>query len=423
MRPIRLAANQVPRFYRGGAAIAELRGTSAAGEFVPEDWVGSTTATYGSDAQGLTVLDDGRTLRAAVEADPEAFLGRRHVDAYGADPALLVKLLDAGERLPVHCHPGRGFAGRHLGCRHGKTEAWVVVSTQGGGSGGLKSEAGTEVAGGHLEPSGSPPVDQGSGGLKSEAGTQAEGGHAGPSGSPPVDQGPRVHLGFRDDADPEWLAGVVAGQRAGPLLASLNALPVAAGDTVLVPAGVPHAIGEGVLLVELQEPTDLSVLLEWDGFAIDGRRDGHLGLGFDLALRCVDRSGRGAAELARLRAGRGQVRPGVERLFPEEADPFFRAERLRPAAGEPATLDAGFSILVVTYGSGRVETEAGALDLDRGDTVLLPFAAGRGEVGGELEAIRCLPPAPEVSPWTAANGAPAANHPARPGEPERREAR
>jgi mannose-6-phosphate isomerase len=391
MRPIRLAANQVPRFYRGGAAIAELRGTRSTGEFQPEDWVGSTTVVHGSDADGLTRLDDGRILRAAVEADPEAFLGPDHARAYGADPALLVKLLDAGERLPVHCHPGREFASRHLGCRNGKTEAWVIVGTRGGGSGGLESEAGTEVAGGH----------------------------AGPSGSPPVDGG--VHLGFRHDVDPEWLAGMVAEQQAGPLLASLNALPVAPGDTVLVPAGVPHAIGEGVLLVELQEPTDLSVLLEWDGFAVDGRRDGHLGLGFELALRCVDRAGRGADELARLFGGRGQVRPGVERLFPEEADPFFRAERLRPepvaGAGSPrrASIDAGFSILVVTHGSGRVQTDAGALDLGRGDTVLLPYAAGPGEVSGPLEAIRCLPPAPEAAPWNAA--------PARSGEPERREPR
>jgi mannose-6-phosphate isomerase len=334
MRPIRLAANQVPRFYRGGTAIAELRGTGARGEFVPEDWVGSTTTTAGSDTEGLTRLDDGRTLRDAIEADPRVFLGPGHADAYGTDPALLVKLLDAGERLPVHCHPGRDFAGRHLGCRYGKTEAWVVVA--------IRSDAAP------------------------------------------------VYLGFREDVDPERLAGWVAGQDAQVLLASLNALPVAPGDTMLVPAGVPHAIGEGVLLVELQEPTDFSVLLEWDGFAIDGRRDGHLGLGFDLALQCVDRGGRGAEELARLRGGRGQVRPGVERLFPAEADPFFRAERIRP---DPAArLDAAFSILVVTAGSGRVETDAGALDLARGDTVLLPFAAGPSEVTGQLDAVRCLPP-------------------------------
>ena len=57
---------------------------------------------------------------------------------------------------------------------------------------------------------------------------------------------------------------------------------------VLVPAGRLHAIGEGVLLLELQEPEDLSILLEWGGFALDGERDGHLGLGFDLALSAVD---------------------------------------------------------------------------------------------------------------------------------------
>jgi [protein-PII] uridylyltransferase len=58
-----------------------------------------------------------------------------------------------------------------------------------GGSGGLKSEAGTHAAGAHLEPSGSPPANKGSGGLKREAGTHAAGAHLEPSGGPPVDQG------------------------------------------------------------------------------------------------------------------------------------------------------------------------------------------------------------------------------------------
>jgi mannose-6-phosphate isomerase len=340
MQPIRLAANPVQRFYRGGAAIAELRGTAAAGEPAPEDWVGSATATFGSAGEGLTRLGDGRTLRAAISGDPDGFLGPRHAAAYGANPALLVKLLDAGERLPVHCHPSRDFARRHLDCPYGKTEAWVITATRGAA--------------------------------------------------------PVVHLGFRQDADLAGLDGWVAEQRVGPLLASLNTVPVAPGDTVLVPAGTPHAIGAGVLLVELQEPTDFSVLLEWDGFAVDGRRDGHLGLGFDLALRSLDRAGLGATDLVRLRGGRGLVRPGVEWLLPAEADQFFRAERLRPDPSAP--LEAAFSILVVTAGTGRLETSAGALDLARGDTVLVPFAAGPGEVTGRLEAVRCLPPAPEAAP-------------------------
>jgi mannose-6-phosphate isomerase len=342
MKPIRLAANRFPRFYRGGRAIDELRGrTPETGEaFLPEDWVGSTTTAFGSADDGLTRLKDGRSLGEAIKADPEGFLGQGHADAYGADPALLVKLLHAGERLPVHLHPDRDFARRHLGCPWGKTEAWVII---------------------------------------------------GADGPQPV-----VHLGFREPMDPGSLARLVTEQQVSVLLDSLNTIAVAPGDTVLVPAGTPHAIGEGVLLVELQEPTDFSVLLEWDGFAIDGRRQGHLGLGFDVALRAADRSRRTAAELDRLRAGRGPVRPGVERLFPAEADPFFQAERLRPAPA--AALEAAFSILVITDGSGRLETRGGSLELGRGDTVLVPYAAGPGEVRGRLEAVRALPPTPEAAP-------------------------
>jgi mannose-6-phosphate isomerase len=283
-------------------------------------------------------------LRDALAADPEPFLGRAHVERFGADPALLVKLLDAGQRLPVHCHPSREFARRHLDCPFGKTEAWVI----------------TEVRG----------------------------------------SSPAVHLGFVEEVDPATLAGWVERQETAAMLDALHRVAVAPGDTVLVPAGVPHAIGEGVFLVELQEPTDFSVLLEWSGFAVDGRADGHLGLGFDLALQAVDRSGWGPEALARLRGGRRDgrhARPGVEQLLPPEADPFFRAERLRPAAAGLARFEQGFCILVVVDGAGRLQTEAGgSLDLRRGDTVLVPFAAGPGAVSGGVEVIRCLPPDPQL---------------------------
>ncbi|HET6776607.1 MAG TPA: mannose-6-phosphate isomerase, partial [Actinomycetota bacterium] len=147
-----------------------------------------------------------------------------------------------------------------------------------------------------------------------------------------------------------------------------------------------------------QEPTDLSVLLEWDGFDIDGARDGHLGLGFDGGLRCVDRSGWGIQRLDRLRtprdAGR-DVRPGVDLLFPAEADPFFRAERIRPRDASP--LPAGFSVLVVTRGRGRLEFgNAGSLELGRGTTVLIPFAAGECRLVGSGEVVRCMPPDPDA---------------------------
>jgi eukaryotic-like serine/threonine-protein kinase len=61
-----------------------------------------------------------------------------------------------------------------------------VTVAMAGGSGGLKSEAPAQAAGGEAKPSVSPPVDRGSGGLKSEAPAQAAGGEAKPSVSPPV---------------------------------------------------------------------------------------------------------------------------------------------------------------------------------------------------------------------------------------------
>ncbi|MGH2662673.1 MAG: class I mannose-6-phosphate isomerase [Actinomycetota bacterium] len=342
VEPIVLGPNQVRRFYRGGWAISEFRGIPNEDDHAPEDWVGSATTVFGEVGTGVSLLPDGRTVSEALASDPEAYLGPRHADRFGSDPGLLVKLLHAGQRLPVHCHPDRDFARRHLDCRWGKTEGWVILGTD--------------------------------------------------------SSDPHVFLGFRRDVHGPELATWVNGQERSTMLEAMNRIPIRAGDAVLVPAGVPHAIGEGVFLVELQEPTDFSVLLEWDGFGIDGVREGHLSLGFDVALGCVDRSGWGPSELPRLlnhRPREDGTRPGVELLFPDQADPFFRAERLRP--GNAALIPAGFSILVVTEGHGRLEPAAGGpVDLQRGTTVLVPFAAGDCRLIGTIEAVRCIPPAPDA---------------------------
>jgi mannose-6-phosphate isomerase len=332
LAPVELAANVQHHFYRGGPAIARFRGIELADDHAPEDWVGSCTCMFGTRDRGLSRLPDGRPLRDAVAEAPERYLGAEHADAFGADPGVLVKLLDAGERLPVHWHPTRAFAREHLGLRNGKTEAWIVL----------------------------------------EAGDGAE-----------------VFLGWRRPVDRAEIETWLAEQDAPAVLGEMHRIAVTPGDTVLVPASTPHAIGEGILLVELQEPTDLSVLLEWKGYDIDGERAGHLGLGFDVALGSVRTDAMPEAEVADVtsspRAGEGPVR----RLFPPAADPFFRAERV--AGG--AELEAAFSILVVTGGSGSLESESGNTELARGRTILVPHEAGTCRVAGEVEAIRCRPPA------------------------------
>src|SRR5437764_215786 len=77
-----------------------------------------------------------------------------------------------------------------------------------------------------------------------------------------------VHLGFRRAVAADEVRDWVERQDAAAMLAAMNQVVVRPGDSVLVPAGLPHAIGAGVTLIELQQPTDLSVLLEWDGYGV-----------------------------------------------------------------------------------------------------------------------------------------------------------
>jgi mannose-6-phosphate isomerase len=319
MNPQVLPPNVLKHFYEGGARIAALRGVDLESDHMPEEWIGAVNTMFGSE-RGPSRLEDGTLVRDAIEAEPEAYLGAEHVARYGPDPALLVKLLDAGQRLPTHFHPGRAFAKEALGLRYGKTEAWLVVE---------------------------------------------------------ADDGAAVWVGFNRDVDLGEVRTWMDAQDSSAMLAAMHEVRVAPGDAIFVPAGTPHAIGAGMLIVELQEPTDLSVTIEWTGFELSPD-DCHLNLGWDRALQAID-----------LRAVEA---PSPAPSLPAAADPYFRADRLTGRA----TLDPGFAIIIGLDGSGTLATEGGDVPLARGSAVLLPYASGAGELRGDVTAIRCRPPAPDA---------------------------
>ncbi len=326
MDVILLPSNRPPnRFYRGGRKITDFRGERLAGDREPEDWIASTTTLAGEESLGLSTLPNGRSLKAAIEAEPEAWLGHAHMESFGADTRLLVKLLDAGQRLPVHAHPHASFAAVHLRRAHGKAEAWYIVD------------------------------------------------------------GGEVYLGLKRDVAVNDLRSLVMSQDVDTLLSLLHRVEVSPGDVVYVPPGVLHAIGEGVFIVEVQEPEDLSILLEWRDFELDGERDGHLGLGFDLALEAVECRGRTSEEMHQL------VRPAGfgSSVLPDAADPYFRLERI--ALDGEATLDPGFALLVVLTGEVDLQNRR-TVQLTAGDTVLAPNAFGPLIVRGRGELLVCRPP-------------------------------
>jgi mannose-6-phosphate isomerase len=307
MQPLPLSPNQFPRFYRGGPRIAAFRGLPAAGDRMPEDWVGSTTRAWGS-ADGPTRLEDGTLLADALAAQADAFFEPAHLARHGAEPGILVKLLDAGERLPVHFHPGAAFAASRLGEPRGKGEAWVILEAEPGAA---------------------------------------------------------VWLGFERELDRAWIER----QDTAAMLAALQRIPVAPGDALYVPAGAPHAIGEGILLLELQEPADLSILLEWEGILPE--EDAFLGLELDVALEALDP------------AVPQQGPPG---LLPDAAAAFFRFD-------EGTSFEPGFAILVVHEGEGTLECDGGdPLPVRRGSTLLVPYATGACRLTGTARAFRCRAP-------------------------------
>jgi mannose-6-phosphate isomerase len=295
----RVSPARVYRFYRGGALIDRLRGEPGHdGEF-PEDWVGSVTQAR----------NPGRD-------EPEAGLarledGRLLRDAvaedpgYWGEPTVLVKLLDPANRLPVHAHPSRAFAREHLASEFGKTEAWIVVATR-------EAEA-------------------------------------------------DVWLGLSESIDPAQYRSWIASQHTDALLGSLNRIPVTPGDILFVPAGVPHAIGAGALIVELQEPTDFSIVCEWEGFPVSAEH-AHLGLGWDRAL--------GALDLSAFTPSLG---------LPPEAKEFFDVDdRIEPAGR--------FAVLLVLEGEGEIDGRPARA----GDAFVLPAGGESFDVSGSLRVLRCL---------------------------------
>ena len=336
--PVLLPVNQFDHFYRGGDRIGALR-HGPGGPQRPEEWLGSATTRFGQQTQGLSVLPDGRFLRDAVIADPTAWLGDDHVARYGTSVEVLVKFLDLGQRLPVHLHPNREFSRTHLGLAHGKTEAWYVVD------------------------------------------------------APP---GAQVGVGFAESMALSDVAAMVTAHDSEGLLNSLRTREVRPGDAMLVPAGLPHTVQAGVFVLELQEPTDLSILLEWQDFAVDGDRDGHLGLGFDVALQAVDTAAVSDTDLDRLVVRREDIeQAGLTSALPPEADAYFRAQHL-DTSQSPVGVEAGFAVVAVLDGAGSITTSAQTLAVAKGDVVVMPYAAGNWTADGALVAVACRPPAPNA---------------------------
>jgi len=274
-------------------------------------------------------LVDGPTLDEVLRADP-ALLG---AEAALGSTALLVKLLDAADDLSIQIHPGD--ADPHLAPdQGGKPEAWYII--------------------------------------------QAE-------------PGAGLYLGFREGVSRRDVERAIEDEAEVDGLMSF--VPVSPGDVFLVEPGTPHAIGRGVLLLELQRvsPGKRGITYRyWDWkrkYDTAGRLDPggqprqlHRKRALDVTRWAGPREG-ALLERVCYRAGPAPIGDSanlevlVDRAGPLRSEVFF----LRRLAGSGALeLGAEDRLRSLTVLEGRVTLHHGetVVDLPRGRTAALPACLG-----------------------------------------------
>ncbi len=183
-------------------------------------------ADHGDDQSVVSCgLYAGATLNHLVRTQAAELFGT-DAGRFPAQFPLLIKFLDANDRLSIQVHPNDGYACEYDPTENGKTEAWVIISA-----------------------------------------------------SP----GSRVFAGLQPGVDEQTLRNAISNNC---LEDCLHSFEVAAGDCVFIPAGTIHAISEGILLAEVQQQSDLTFRLhDWGRVGTDGQpRPLHI----EDAIRCTD---------------------------------------------------------------------------------------------------------------------------------------
>jgi mannose-6-phosphate isomerase len=234
----------------------------------------------------------GKTLHELWTDHRAEVFGPRHADAGPRFP-LLCKLLDARDRLSVQVHPPATIAPRLGG--EPKTEVWYFLS---------------------------------------------------------CDPGSRIYAGLKNGVTRAAFANQLA---KGDVEECLHMLPTHDGDSIFIPSGRLHAIGEGNLIVEIQQNSDTTYrVFDWNRVGLDGRpRELHV----EESMDSTDFSD---FEPPLLHAASGVV---------AECE-HFRVEKKRLMTAQVLQKADDFALVTLV---GGVAT-CGGKTLRRGDFLLLPVA-------------------------------------------------
>lgn len=324
--------NRVWRSYPGGRILDQLAGLqSPKDSHFPEDWIGSTTRAINPDRESLcegisTAVWSGGTssFPDLIKKDPEYFLGKDHLQRYGEHPMVLVKLLDAQIRLHFQCHPTAEFAQQFLRSPSGKAEAYHILSIRDG----IKE--------------------------------------------------PYVYLGFQRPPSGEALRQMIIKQDIAAIESCFDKIPVQPGDTLFIPGGAPHAIGEGIFMLEIMEPSDLAVRFEFEraGYVLPESAR-FMQRSLDFCLDVFDYTPRSIESVR----SEQMFRPGLRRKLAQRSNQYDLIDNstttcfsIRQTECHEALekSEHSFYYIIVTDGELTIETKAETRILKRFDKAFIP---------------------------------------------------
>jgi mannose-6-phosphate isomerase len=303
MEPFLLAPAPIlkPKIW-GGRRLEGYHKPLPGGEMIGESW--ELADLPAAIEGGRSIIDNGmlagKTIRSLLEEDPTWIMGHVPLSPDGGFP-LLVKYLDARENLSVQVHPDAAWAAAHPEA-HLKTESWLV----------LEAEPGSVI-----------------------------------------------YKGVREGVTPEQFAASIED---GTVVEHLIAMPVSVGECHDLPSGTCHALGAGILVAEIQTPSDTTFrVFDW------GRTDRTLHV--EQAMQCIMFTpGAPANEPRVLQSGsvRTTLCSQTEHYVIERLDAIEDHQLVLAPDGAP-------EVLMVL--EGRVVLEGSdSMELEQGRTVLLPAA-------------------------------------------------
>lgn len=359
-KPLKLISARAWRTYIGGSQIDAIHGnTDSIDSQFPEEWIMSTVVARNSGREefineGLSFVEGrGIALRDLISENPDKALGQKHHGKIGESTGVLVKIIDAGERLTIQSHPDKETAMRLFGSRFGKTECWHIL-------------------GGRI--------------INGEK--------------------PCIYMGFRPGVTREYWQKLFDDQNIPAMLDCLHRFEVKPGDTFIIHGGVPHAIGAGCLLIEIQEPTDYTVRTERitpSGLHISDFMC-HQGLGFEKMFDCFYYGGaekRTALEKWLVSRKTIEETGAYKRygIIGYGETSCFRLERFDIRGECDISESEVFSGLYVFSGKGTLVCDGEEKGITAGDQFFVPASSCgftlRAVCEGELSVFRCYGPAVE----------------------------